>query len=90
MTTGDTDDPKGLIRESFRIEGIGKSECRSIFLDWALSLPVDTDSNAAIRRLLQRYADAPADHPMLEVLQDGLAKMNAPRRRGGWRSRPRH
>lgn len=90
MTTGDTDDPKGLIRESFRIEGIGKSECRSIFLDWALSLPVDTDSDAAIRRLLQRYADAPSDHPMLEVLQDGLAKMNAPRRRGGWRSRPRH
>ena len=32
-------DPKGLIRESYRIEGITEGECRSVFLDWALSLP---------------------------------------------------
>jgi hypothetical protein len=32
-------DPKGLIRESYRIEGITAGECRSILVDWALSLP---------------------------------------------------
>ena len=31
-------DPKGLVRESYAIEGISPGECRSIFLDWALSL----------------------------------------------------
>ena len=34
-----TSDPKGLIRESYRIEGITPGECRSVFMDWALSLP---------------------------------------------------
>jgi hypothetical protein len=33
-------DPKGLVRESYRIEGITPGECRSIFMDWALSIPV--------------------------------------------------
>ena len=36
-------DPKGLIRESYRIEGITEGECRSVFLDWALSLPDPPD-----------------------------------------------
>ena len=31
-------DPKGLVRESYNIDGITLGECRSIFLDWALSL----------------------------------------------------
>jgi len=34
---GDFDDPKALIREAYNIEAITRSECRSIFLDWALS-----------------------------------------------------
>ena len=29
-------DPKGLVRESYQIDGITVGECRSIFLDWAL------------------------------------------------------
>lgn len=83
-------DPKGLIRESYRIDAITASQCRSIFLDWALSLPDTTDTTgAAIERLLVQYgADAP-DHPMTAVLRDGLARVATPRRRGGWRSRPR-
>jgi len=89
MIKGDTDDPKGLIYESFRMEGIGLPECRTIFLDWALSLPLETDTSAAIRRLLVVYADHGADHPMAQVLNEGLTTMAAPRRRGGWRSRPR-
>lgn len=81
-------DPKGLIRESFCIEGIGLEECRSIFLDWALSVPVDSDSKALIGQLLDTYGSD--GHPMTQVLTEGLTAMNAPKRRGGWRSRPRN
>ena len=33
-----TYDPRNLIREAYRIEGITLADCRSIFLDWALGL----------------------------------------------------
>ena len=46
-------DPKGLVRESYRIDGITLEECRSIFIDWALSLPVGADVPQAIEALLQ-------------------------------------
>ncbi len=82
-------DPKGLIRESYRIDGIEMPECRSIFLDWALSLPEGTDSKEAIAALKEAYGDAHPKHPMTEVLSDGLVQMTTPRRRGGWRSRER-
>jgi hypothetical protein len=89
MKKGDALDPKGLIFESYRIEGITASECRTIFLDWALSLPDGQDSRAAIALLLDRYGAEAPDHPMTGVLRDGLEQMARPRRRGGWRSRPR-
>ncbi|WP_083098251.1 hypothetical protein [Pseudophaeobacter leonis] len=82
-------DHKQLIREAYRIEGITASQCRSIFLDWALSLPVGQDSGAAIEQLLAHYRGEASAHPMTEVLQQGLAEMEQPRRRGGWRARPR-
>lgn len=82
-------DPKGLIYESYRIEGIEPGQCRSIFLDWALSLPAGIDSRSAIQSLLAVYAEAHPDHPMTAVLQQGLEEMANPRRRGGWRSRAR-
>ena len=50
------DDPKGLIREAYRIEGITLGECRSIFLDWALSLPDGVAPQARIKALLEQYA----------------------------------
>ncbi len=85
-------DPKGLIYQAYRIDGITSSQCRSIFLDWALSLPEGHDSGAAIAALLARFGtetpDAP-DHPMTEVLQQGQTKVTNPRRRGGWRGRAR-
>ena len=34
-TRGDAADPKRLVAEAYRIEGITEAECRSIFLDWA-------------------------------------------------------
>jgi hypothetical protein len=89
MKKGDINDPKGLIFESYRIEGITKSECRTIFLDWALSLPIEMDTGKTLQVLLTQYGGVNADHPMNEVMQEGLAGMAAPRRRGGWRSRNR-
>lgn len=75
-------DPKGLIRESFRIDGITDGECRSIFVDWALSVS-GADPREAISALLARYADAPAAHPMLAVLRAGLDASPKGGRRGG-------
>ncbi|MCR9125289.1 MAG: hypothetical protein NXH82_04105 [Rhodobacteraceae bacterium] len=91
MDKGDPElDPKGLIHEAYRIDGITAGECRSIFLDWALSLPDSADTGTVLRALLaQREAEAP-DHPMTHVIRAGLGGMAAPRRRGGWRSRPRN
>ncbi len=88
-STGDMD-PKGLIFEAYRIEGIGAAECRSIFLDWALSLPQGSETGPALRHLIAQYADSSPDHPMSRVLRDGLDSVAQPRRRGGWRSRPRN
>ena len=82
-------DPKGLIFEAYRIDGITKGECRSIFLDWALSLPGDGDTTAELAAIHARYAAANPDHPMTEVITEGLAAAETPRRRGGWRSRQR-
>ena len=82
-------DPKGLIRESYRIDGITAGECRTIFLDWALSLDAAQDARTAIAALTDRYGRKAPDHPMTRVLEEGLQKAVAPRRRGGWRSRPR-
>lgn len=92
MIKGDATDPKGLINDAYRIDGISYEECRSIFLDWALAVPVDADTSTMIRALIERHA--PGDngmesHPMTKVLAEGLTGMAAPRRRGGWRARER-
>lgn len=86
---GDADDPKGLIFEAYRIDGITKPECRTIFLDWALSLPDGQDAVETIAKMLGRYGADNPDHPMTDVLQEGRDRMGKPRRRGGWRSRER-
>ena len=81
----DSDDPKGLIREAYRIEGITPPECRSVFLDWALSLPEGADSRAALARLHARHGTAAPDHAMTAILAEGLRTGGglSPRRRGG-------
>lgn len=76
-------DPKGLVRESYRIEGITLGECRSIFIDWVLSLPVGANTPDALRCLIAEYASAAPDHPMNGVLQAALTAPETPRRRGG-------
>lgn len=76
------DDPKGLIRESYRIDGITASECRSILLDWALSLPLDSDQAAVAGRL--HASRAATDHPMTHLLAEAAsAGSSETRRRGG-------
>ena len=87
-------DPKRLIFESFRIEGISAAECRSIFVDWALSLPAGVDATYAARLLLDVHAPkatakttgaGEAAHPMIAVLVEGARAPSdqPPRRRGG-------
>ena len=86
MMKGDYNDPKALIKESFNIEGINIEECRSIFLDWALSLPNDVDAKKIIPLLLEQYNDK-EEHPMLLTLREGLITTVSPTRRGGRRGR---
>ncbi|MEM6483348.1 MAG: hypothetical protein AAF681_16000, partial [Pseudomonadota bacterium] len=64
MDKGDALDPKGLIREAFRIDGIDSADCRTIFLDWALSTEAGGDMRAKVEALLTRYEAEPVDHPM--------------------------
>lgn len=75
-------DPKGLIRESYAIEGISDAECRSIFIDWALSLPGDIDQTAAMQALIDHYG-LHSDHPMTQVLVAALQAPPPAGRRGG-------
>jgi len=84
-SAGDDDlDPNGLIRECYRIRGIGAAECRTIFLDWLLAVPREADVRALILGLLERHAGtASVDHPMTAVLRDGLGPRGPRGRRGG-------
>lgn len=83
-------DPKGLLRESYRIDGISAEECRSIFLDWALSLVPGVDPRAAMQAALAAYGAGLEAHPMSVVLRAGLTAAAPPRgRRGGWAGRKR-
>ncbi len=88
MTERQLHDPKGLIREAFVIEGIAASECRSIFLDWALGVPTDQDPQSEVRALLAHYGpENSSDHPMIQTLEEALQETGAPRRRGGRQGR---
>ena len=85
MRKGDALDPKGLIEDAYRIEGIAAPECRSIFLDWALSY--QGAAAVGIAALLERHSEEPSDHPMTLTLREGLAAPATPKRRGGRRAR---
>lgn len=76
-------DPKGLIRESYAIEGITLGECQSILIDWALSLPLGADTGAVIDVLLGHYAAGMHAHPMTQLLHQAREAPAKPSRRGG-------
>ena len=78
----DADDPKGLIRESYRIDGITAAECRSILVDWALSIPAGNDPSAAAARLHARH-QADSAHPMTPLLAEASNVPARSTRRGG-------
>ncbi|MEM7242075.1 MAG: hypothetical protein AAF429_07810 [Pseudomonadota bacterium] len=83
MRKGNLDiDPRGLIYESYRIDGLGLEEARSIFLDWAMERAAD-DMRPQLEVLLEEYGDAHPDHPMTQVIREGLNASEKPRRRGG-------
>jgi hypothetical protein len=71
-------DPKGLIRESYLIDGITAGECRSIFVDWALSLPTGAGFVDYARFLLSIYGTEAPGHPMTGVLTEALDAPEAP------------
>jgi len=87
MRVVDNIDPKGLIRDSFQIEGITSPECRSIFLDWAIGVPVGVEARDQVKALLDIYGAANADHPMTAILREALGTSARPTRRGGARAR---
>lgn len=76
-------DPKGLIRESYLIDGITEGECRSILLDWALGLPEGRSVPDALPVLIDHYVSRNPQHPMNSVLAAGLAHAAPAERRGG-------
>ncbi|MBB04246.1 MAG: hypothetical protein CML03_01770 [Pseudooceanicola sp.] len=86
----DVNDPKGLIRESYRIDGLGEAECRSILIDWALSLPDSVAQKDALSALIARHADQAHDHPMTRLMSEGLHTFPVTGRRGGWAARRKH
>lgn len=85
MAEKDPLDPKGLIRESYRIDAITAAECRSIFLDWALSHDSD-DHRPAVEKLLTKYGPGRLDHPMTQTLTAALAEGGGPAKRRGGRA----
>lgn len=80
---GDLYDHKALIREAYQIDGITAAECRSIFLDWALGVPMGQDLGDWVQILLDRHGAARADHPMTHTLRQALDNPPMARRRGG-------
>jgi hypothetical protein len=89
MSDAATHDPRNLIGEAYRIEGIGAADCRSIFLDWALGLPAGVAPSQAAAALLEHHA-APAGHPMTALLAEAAGSgAAAGRRRGGAKGRRR-
>ncbi|MGH1424737.1 MAG: hypothetical protein ACRBBU_08415 [Pseudooceanicola sp.] len=87
---GDLADPKGLIREAYRIDAITAAECRSIFVDWALSLSDGMTAQDAMAHLIALYGQDAPDHPMSVILRegrDGAVEAAKRGRRGGRRGR---
>ncbi len=76
-------DPKGLIYEAYRIDGISEAECRTIFLDWAINVPPGRELSECAKELYDEYGTRNACHPMTRIISDGTREAEPPRRRGG-------
>ena len=60
---------------------IGSEECRSIFLDWVLGLPMERPVTEDIQELLDHYQVEYPNHPMTNLLKEGVKKPNNKRSR---------
>ena len=69
-------DPRGLIFEAYRIDGITDEDCRSIFFDWALGLDSALNLNDELTTLYNIYAENRPTHPMSIILKEGLSNFN--------------
>ena len=67
-------DEKGLIFEAYNIENIDSSSCRIIFFDWLIALDQNINQSEAISKLLKAYSSRFPNHPMTELLMEGLKK----------------
>ncbi|MGB0854648.1 MAG: hypothetical protein ACPGVA_06220 [Pikeienuella sp.] len=76
-------DPRALILEAYRIEGITGGDCRTIYLDWALGVDPGRDMVTDTSKLLAHYEPDEPDHPMTAVLREGIARAAKPRKRRG-------
>lgn len=65
-------DPRGLIFEAYKIEGITSEDCRSIFFDWALGLSEELNVIQELTTLYEIYAKSNPNHPMSKVIKEGL------------------
>ena len=74
-------DEKGLIFEAYNIDNIDSSSCRSIFFDWLISLDPSINQGKAIKDLLEAYSPTFPNHPMTELLIEGLNQNFAIRQR---------
>ena len=67
-------DKKGLIFESYKMEGIDSGSCRVIFFDWLMSLDPIFNQSEAIDSLLKAYSANFPNHPMTKLLIEGIDK----------------
>jgi hypothetical protein len=63
-------DPRDLIHDAYRIEGIAMEECRAIFFDWAIGLEAGVDPVLAAKTLHTDLAAKNPDHPMTALLAE--------------------
>ncbi len=82
-------DPRNLIHEAYRIEGIGAEECRAIFFDWAVGLDTGMDLTEAARRLHADLGAARPEHPMTTLLAEAAHGLTPERGRARGRRRRR-
>lgn len=78
-------DPRDLIHEAFRIEGIAAESCRAIFFDWAIGLDASIDVTVAARALHAELGPAHPQHPMTSLLAEAATGLTPGRGRSGRR-----
>lgn len=73
-------DPRGLIEEAYRIDGITAADCRSIFFDWVCGVNEIDNLNQLVLALHQHFAPVNPSHPMTCVLAEGLLPSTNPKK----------